>query len=482
MAIAQMNRPLPVGGAQRETGEWHDVRSPYDDALIAQIAWGDAALALEAVDAAEAMVATARAMPAHERAAILNRAAQLIADREDDFASTICAEAGKPIELARTEAQRSVATFQAAAVAAQTLTGDVIPIEGAAAGEGKIAYTLRVPIGVVGAITPFNFPLNLVAHKVAPAIAAGCPVVLKPASKTPLTSLLLADLLAEAGLPDGWLNVVCGPASEIGNVLATDDRVRLITFTGSAKVGLALSKQAAPKPVSLELGNATPAIVMADADMGTVLSKLAPNAFAYAGQTCISVQRIYVERPLLDRVVDGIMDVARALRVGDPSDAATDVGPIIDSTSHERILKWIEEARAEGAHVLVGGEAAGESLIAPTVLVDVTPDMKVASQEVFGPVVSIIAFDTFEEAIALANATPYGLQAGIFTTNIDTALRASEQLEFGSVMVNETPSFRADLMPYGGTKQSGNTKEGPAHAVREMTEERLVVIQRGASY
>jgi acyl-CoA reductase-like NAD-dependent aldehyde dehydrogenase len=332
-----------------------------------------------------------------------------------------------------------------------------------------------VPIGVVGAITPFNFPLNLVGHKVAPALAAGCAVVLKPAGQTPLSALLLAELETEAGLPAGWLNVLVGPSAEIGDVLVEDERVRLITFTGSAEVGWKIRERAARKKVNLELGNATPVIVEADAELDEVAAKLAANAFAFAGQSCISVQRIYVRRPAYEDFVSRFVPNVEALNVGDPAEEDTDVGPVIDEDARERIVSWIEEAKSAGATVLAGGEVV-DGLLRPTVLADVTPEMKVSCLEVFGPLCTVTPYDSLDEALELANGTEYGLQAGIFTGSLTTAMQASRALEFGGVTVNEAPTFRADQMPYGGVKASGNTKEGPYYAVREMTEERLVII------
>ena len=341
---------------------------------------------------------------------------------------------------------------------------------------GKLALTLRIPIGVIGAISPFNFPFNLVAHKVAPALAAGCAVVLKPASQTPLSALLLAELEEEAGLPAGWLNVVCGPASEIGDVLVEDERVALITFTGSAGVGWKLRERAPRKRVNLELGNATPVIVAADADLDDVATRLAANAFSFAGQSCISVQRISVERPAYERFLEIFLPRVEGLVVGDPADDATDVGPVISTDERDRVLEWIEEARAAGAQILAGGELDGE-LLRPTVIADAPAGSKVACEEVFGPLCTVAPYDSLDEAIAVANGTRYGLQAGIFTSDLTAALRAASELEFGGVTVNEAPTFRADQMPYGGVKDSGNTREGPAYAIREMTEERLVVLQ-----
>ncbi|MCS7008154.1 MAG: aldehyde dehydrogenase family protein, partial [Gaiellaceae bacterium] len=369
-----------------------------------------------------------------------------------------------------------VSTNTMAAVEARKLAGEVVPMDASPAGEGKLALTLRVPIGIVGAISPFNFPLNLVCHKVAPAIAAGCAVVLKPATQTPLSALLLAELETEAGLPPGWLSVVCGPAAEIGDALVADERVKLITFTGSASVGWALRERAARKKVSLELGNATPVIVAADADLDDAAARIAANAFSFAGQSCISIQRVLIERPAYEPFLERFLPRVESLVVGDPADEATDVGPLITRHERDRVLAWIEEARAEGGEVLVGGTLEG-SLLRPTVVANPPPDSKLACEEVFGPVCTVAAYDTLDEAIARSNATRFGLQAGIFTRDLKAALRAARELEFGGVTVNEAPTFRADQMPYGGVKASGNTREGPAYAIREMTEERIVVLQ-----
>jgi acyl-CoA reductase-like NAD-dependent aldehyde dehydrogenase len=466
-------RPLFLDGEWIETGAWHEVRSPYSDEVVGRVAKAGAAETRRALDAAARVLASP--LLAHERAAILDRVAALLEERREEVARTICAEAGKPIRTARGEAARAVSTYTFAAVEARKLAGELIPMDASEAGAGKVAFTVRRPVGIVGAISPFNFPCNLVAHKLAPALAAGCPVVLKPASQTPLSALLLAELEQEAGLPAGWLNVVVGPASEIGDVLVEDERVKLITFTGSSEVGWGLQERAPRKRVRLELGNSTPAIVAADADVETAAAKLAANAYAFAGQSCISVQRIYVARPVLDDFLGRFVPKVEALVVGDPGDEATDVGPVIDTGNRDRIAAWIEEAQAQGAHLLAGG-LEGE-LIRPTVLADVPDTASVSCQEVFGPVAIVNAFDSLDEAYERANGTDYGLQAGIFTGSIATALAAAEALEFGGVTVNEAPTFRADQMPYGGVKGSGNTKEGPAFTVREMTEERLVVPQ-----
>jgi acyl-CoA reductase-like NAD-dependent aldehyde dehydrogenase len=473
VATRVAERKLLVAGEWLETGEWLDVRSPYSGEVVGRVAKAGAAETRRAIDAAEEAMRSP--LPAHKRAEILVRVAGLLGRRHDEAARTICAEAGKPLKAARVEATRAMSTYTMAAVEARKLAGEMVPMEASQAGEGKLGFTLRRPLGVVGAISPFNFPLNLVAHKLAPSLAAGCAVVLKPASQTPLSALLLAELAVEAGLPPGWLNVVAGPSSAIGDELVADDRVKVITFTGSGDVGWGLRERAPRKKVLLELGNATPVVVAADADLDDAAAKLAANAFSFAGQSCISVQRIYVEASAYDSLLERFLPRVEALRVGDPADEETDVGPVIDAGARDRILAWIDEARRAGAQVLAGGEVEGE-LVRPTVIANPPPDAKVATEEVFGPVCTVTRVDSLDEAFALANGTRYGLQAGIFTAALDSAFRAARELDFGGVTVNEAPTFRADQMPYGGTKDSGNTREGPAWAVRELTEERLVVI------
>jgi acyl-CoA reductase-like NAD-dependent aldehyde dehydrogenase len=474
MATTVVERKLLIGGEWVETGDWLEVRSPYSGEVVGRIAKGGANETKRAIDAAEQ--AMREPLPAHKRAEILVRVAGALGRRHDEVARQISDEAGKPMKAARVEAKRAMSTYTFAAVEARKLAGEMVPMDAAQAGEGKLAFTLRQPIGIVGAISPFNFPLNLVAHKLAPALAAGCAVVLKPASQTPLSALLLAELEEEAGLPPGWLSVLAGPSAEIGDVLVEDERVRAITFTGSGGVGWKLKERAPKKKVNLELGNATPVIIAADADLDAAAAAMAANAFAFAGQSCISVQRIYVERPAYDGFLERFLPRVGALVVGDPADEETDVGPVIDQGAKERILDWIEEARSAGAEILTGGEER-EGLIGPTVIANAAPQLKVSCDEVFGPVVTVNPVDSLDEAIELANGTRYGLQAGIFTSAIQTALRAGRELEFGGVIVNEAPTFRADQMPYGGVKDSGNTREGPHYAVQELTEERLVVLQ-----
>jgi acyl-CoA reductase-like NAD-dependent aldehyde dehydrogenase len=474
MATTATERALLIDGEWVETGDWHEVPSPYDGSVVARVAKAGATETRRAVDAAER--AMAEPLPAHKRAEILVRVAGALGRRADEAAQLISAEAGKPMKAARVEVARAMSTYTMAAVQARTLTGQMVPMDASQAGEGKLAFTVRVPIGVVAAISPFNFPLNLVAHKIAPALAAGCAVVLKPASQTPLSALLLAELEQEAGLPPGWLNVVVGSSAEIGDVLVEDERVKLITFTGSGPVGWKLRERAPKKRVNLELGNATPVIVEADADIDSAAAKLAANAFSFAGQSCISVQRIYVQTGVYDDFKARFLPRVEALKVGDPADEDTDVGPLIAESERDRVVSWIEQARTSGATILTGGELDG-GLLRPTVVERPAPEAHLACDEAFGPVCTLQPYESLEEALALANGTRYGLQAGIFTRSLANATRAAAALEFGGVTVNEAPTFRADQMPYGGVKDSGNTREGPAWAVREMTEERLVVVQ-----
>jgi len=474
MAATVTERPLLIDGEWVETGEWVEVRSPYDGSVVGRVAKAGAVEARRAIDAAER--AMSEPLPAHKRAEILVRVAGALGKRADETARLISAEAGKPLKAARVEVARAMSTYTMAAVQARTLTGQTVPMDASQAGEGKLAFTVRVPIGVVGAISPFNFPLNLVAHKIAPALAAGCAVVLKPASQTPFSALLLAELETDAGLPPGWLNVLVGPSAEIGDVLVEDERVKLITFTGSGPVGWKLRERAPRKRVNLELGNATPVIVEPDSDLDEVASKLAANAFSFAGQSCISVQRIFVQASVYEDFKTRFLPKVEALKVGDPAEEDTDVGPLIAPAERDRVLAWIDEARGAGATVLTGGKLDGDLLL-PTVVERPPADSHLSCDEVFGPVCTVQPYESLDEALSLANRTRYGLQAGIFTRSLQAATRAASVLEFGGITVNEAPTFRADQMPYGGVKDSGNTREGPAWAVREMTEERLVVLQ-----
>jgi len=467
-------RKILVDGEWYETGETLDVRSPFDGSVVAQVAYGGAADARRAIDAAAKAMKTP--VPAHERAAVLDRLAAILRDRRDEFARTIAQEAGKPFATAHAEADRAVQTVLFSAVEARSLGGEVIGMDAHPAGSGHAGLVMRLPIGVVGAISPFNFPLNLVAHKIAPAFAAGCAVVLKPAGATPLSALLLAQAFEDAGQPAGWLNVVVGKSSEIGDAMIEDERVRLITFTGSSAVGWKLRERASRKKVSLELGNSTPVIVLADADLDKAATAVATHGYSFAGQSCISIQRVYVEDSVHDALMEKLTPKVAALKVGDPMDADTQVGPVIDHENRDRIKEWVDDAVAGGATLVTGGEIDDAGLLQPVLLDDVALEMKVSCNEVFGPVVTVSRVSGLDQAVELANGTNYGLQAGIYTQDITKALRAARTLDFGGVTLNEAPTYRADQMPYGGVKDSGNTREGPKFAVQEMTEPRMVVI------
>jgi acyl-CoA reductase-like NAD-dependent aldehyde dehydrogenase len=474
MTITQ--HPLPLAGGRHTHDESIEVTSPYDGSTIGAVPRCGTEDVKRAVEAAAAVLAD-EPLPLWRRAEILDTAARLLAERVEGFAKTIAVEAAKPIKTARVEANRAVSTFQFAAAVARTMTGEMVPLDASDVGEGKLGFVLRVPVGVVGAISPFNFPLNLVAHKLAPAIAAGCPVVLKPASQTPFSAIKLAELLLdECGLPGGWLNVVTGSGGDVGNAIVDHPDIALITFTGSPSVGWDIRQRAPRKKVGLELGNNAPVIIEADGDWASAADKIKVAGFSHAGQSCISTQRVFVHRSVHEEFVAQLVEQVGQLVIGDPLDEATDVSALISQDDTKRVKSWVDEAVGAGATVAVGGEVEGR-LLQPTVLTGATPDMKVCSEEVFGPVVAVAAYDDVDEAMRLANDTRYGLQAAIFTARIDVALRAAHTLDFGGVLVNEVPTWRADQMPYGGVRDSGNTREGPAYAVREMTEERLIVIQ-----
>jgi acyl-CoA reductase-like NAD-dependent aldehyde dehydrogenase len=467
---------LMIIGADRvDADEASEVRSPYDGRLLGTVPAGTTAHLDSAIAVAGATLA-AGAIPTHERASILDRLADSLTAHHEEFAQSISAESAKPITTARGEAARAVDTARFAAAAARTMGGELITMDASSAGEGKTGFVKRVPVGIVGAISPFNFPLNLVCHKIAPAIAAGCPVVLKPASSTPLTAIRLAEvLLEECGLPPGWLNVVTCPGQTAAHMVEHDD-VAMITFTGSPPVGWNIRATAPKKKVSLELGNNSPIIIEPDVDVAAVAAKLKGAAFGYSGQTCISTQRIYVHVDIATAFTEAMAAEAASLKVGDPSDSATDLSSLIDGGETDRVTSWIDEATAAGATLVCGGTMV-DGVLAPTILSGVTDDMKVSCIEVFGPVVGIATYTDFEDALKRANASIYGLQAAVFTNDLSKALRAADVLEYGGVMINESPSWRADHMPYGGIRDSGNTREGPSYTVREMTEERLIVIQ-----
>jgi acyl-CoA reductase-like NAD-dependent aldehyde dehydrogenase len=476
-AIEAVDHKLLAAGEWSETGKWGEVKSPYDGSPVGRVALGDAALVDRAVRAAREAFGSAD-FPQHERAAVLDRAAELVRDRVDDLALTISAEAGKPLKTARVEAQRCVDTLTFAGVEARKLTGGTVPMEASVPGAGKLGVMLRVPYGVVGAISPFNFPLNLVAHKLGPAIAAGNSIVLKPAGATPISALKLAEILNEAGLPDGWLSVIPGPGGDVGNAIVEHELTSALTFTGSAKVGWDIRSRVPHKKVNLELGSNAPLIVNDDGDWEAAADKAQIHAFSHAGQSCISIQRILVHEDVAEAFTERLVANVEKLVVGNPFDDATDVGPLITADDRDRVKEWVDEAVAAGAELLAGGELVDDGrCLAPTLLGGPPKQSKVWCEEIFGPVATVDTFSEFSEALELANDSKFGLQAGVFTRDIGRGLEAARTLEFGGVLINEVPTFRADQQPYGGVKDSGNTREGPSFAVMELTEERFVTLQ-----
>jgi acyl-CoA reductase-like NAD-dependent aldehyde dehydrogenase len=465
----------PVAGEPFRSAEALEVRNPYGGAVVGVVPRCGAEEVDRACRAA-ADVLRRGDLPQHARAGILERASGLVRERVDEIARTICLEAGKPIRTARLEAQRCADTLTFAAVEARTLVGEMVPMEGSSAGAGRLGFALRVPIGVVAAISPFNFPLNLVAHKLAPAVAAGCPVVLKPASQTPLSALWLVDILVESGLPRDWISVVTGSGSEVGDPLVDHDVPRIVSFTGSPEVGWSIRARAVKKKVSLELGSNSPVIVEPGTDLEAVAAKVRVAGFSHAGQSCISTQRVLVHASAHDEFVALLAKAVESLVVGDPADEETEVGPLIAPAENDRVRSWIDEAVAEGASVVTGGEVV-DGILLPTVVDRAPRHVDLCAREVFGPVVVVLPYDDFDEAVEIANDSDFGLHAGVFTNDVATALRAARELHFGGVMINDVPTFRADQQPYGGVLDSGNTREGPRYAVEEMTELRFVSVQ-----
>jgi aldehyde dehydrogenase (NAD+) len=451
------------------------VRSPFDGKELASLARPSAADVDTAVAKAVAVFAQTKALPAYARVAILRRVASALEARRDTLGQTIASEAGKPLRAARTEVERAAATFSAAAAALEAWKGEMLPLDVNAASVGRWGVVKRVPLGPVLAITPFNFPLNLTAHKVAPAIAVGAPVVQKPASQTPLSALALRAIVLEAGWPADAYAVlpISGGQAE---ALVTDPRLPVVSFTGSGAVGWHLREIAPRKRVGLELGGNAAAVVHFDADLDDAASRVAAGAFGYAGQSCISVQRALVHRSVLDAFGERLLAKTADLAVGDPLDERTDVGPMIAPGEATRAAEWVEEAVAGGAKVLAGGTRT-DSIVLPTILAHTARTMKVESEEVFAPIVTLTGYDTWDEALARVNDSKYGLQAGIFTKDLGRIQRAFDVLEVGAVLVNDVPTWRADRMPYGGVKASGIGREGPAYAMEEFTEPRLLVLR-----
>ena len=471
-----MEYKLLIDGQWVSAGPLMEVKNKYDGKVIAALPTARKEDVDAAIDAAERAEDVMADMPAYKRADILLKAAALMRERADDLAKTIAAEAGKALKFARAEVDRAQSTFTIAAEEAKRLHGETIPLDAVPAGEGYFGFWTRRPVGVIAAISPFNFPLNLVAHKVAPALAAGNTLVLKPASTTPLTAVKLCQILQDAGLPAGAINLVVGSGGTVGEWLVTDERVDKITFTGSPDVGRHILSVAGIKKVTLELGNTSPVVVAPDADLDFVAKRCAVGAFYNSGQVCISVQRIYSEKQVYESFSEKFVQATEAMIVGDPLDERVDVGPMIDSHEVDRIEGWVREAQTSGAKVLTGGKRDG-TVYYPTVLSNVDDEMKVISEEVFAPVASIISSDDFESALKQANDSKFGLQVGVFTNDVNRVFRAVKRLNFGGVIINDTPSFRADHMPYGGNRQSGLGREGVKFAMEDMTNIQMVAIR-----
>jgi acyl-CoA reductase-like NAD-dependent aldehyde dehydrogenase len=474
--VAASPHRLLIGGKWMEDRESMPVIDKYTGETIATVPVASRETVEKAIGAAHAAFPQWSRTPAHRRFRILEKASNLLAKHQEEIATTICREAGKAWKYSLGEVARAVETFQFSAEEAKRIHGETVPMDASTAGEGRMGFYLRTPVGVVAAITPFNFPLNLVSHKVGPGLAAGNTVVLKPASTTPLTALRLGEILEEAGVPGGVFNVVVGPGGTVGDWLTTDPRVSKISFTGSPPVGEAIIRKAGLKKVTMELGNNSGTIIEPDADLGAAVPRCVVSAFANSGQVCISLQRLYVHRSVAAEFTRRFVDATSKLKIGNPVEKDCDVGPMIDETEAKRAEAWIQEAVAEGATLLIGGKREGRVLY-PAILTNARAEMKVMCQEAFAPLVSLYEYDTFEDAVRMVEDSPYGLQAGIYTNDLRKAMYAVERINVGGVMINDTSIFRVDHMPYGGNKMSGLGREGVRFAVEEMTNIKMVMIK-----
>jgi acyl-CoA reductase-like NAD-dependent aldehyde dehydrogenase len=463
-------------------GEWHHttdpiaVRSPYDGTQVAVIHHAGADLVEQAIAAAHTAFQETRKLPSWQRADVLEKVSAGIQAKHETFARAIALEAGKPLKAARAETTRAVFTFKVAAEEAKRIYGEIVPLDWMPGTEGRTAQVHRVARGPVTGITPFNYPLNLVAHKVAPAIAAGCPIILRPDSQTPISALMLGELVLAAGYPAGGMAVVPTRIPDAAP-LVEDKRIKMLSFTGSPAVGWMLKKQASDKQVALELGGNAGTIVHHDADLEFAATRVAQGAFSYSGQSCISVQRVYIHESRFDEFLALLQPRIEALVVGDPTEETTDVGPVIDPGAADRITSWVQEAADAGATVLTGGTRQG-NLVQPTLLTDINEDMKVACMEVFGPVVSLFKYSDVMQAVRAVDDSSFGLQAGLFTNDMALVYDAFDALEVGGLMVNDISAFRVDHMPYGGVKRSGFGREGLRYTIEEMTEIKLLMFNR----
>lgn len=469
-----MDYPMHIGGGDVKTDTPLRVELPYDGSEVGTVYRASREQVDAAVQAALAAGPVMREMTREERSLILRRVHEAMLERRDALASAIVSECGKPIREARLEVERAAYTVLFSSEEAHRLVGEVIPMDAEPAGKGHFAMTIREPLGVIAAITPFNFPLNLALHKIGPALAAGNTVVHKPASTTPISGILMASIFEECGLPKGALNVITGPGGEIGDLLVFHADVAMITFTGSPEVGLRIRNLAGLKRVTLELGNNSAVIVDEDANLDEAATRCTAGAFAHSGQVCISVQRIYVHQRVKNEFLERMVANARKLTVGHPRENTTDISSLITTSEAARVQEWVDEAKSVGARVLTGGVRRERATIEPTVLADVPESAQVMCKEVFGPVVGVNSYETLDQAIDLVNNSQYGLQAGIYTRDTDKAWRAARRVHVGGFMINEIPQFRVDQMPYGGVKLSGSGREGPKYAIEEMTEPKLI--------
>ncbi len=472
--MAPMDFPMYIGGRRVKSETMLPVELPFDGSLVATVYRGGARHAGEAVAAAVKAAPVLREMTREERSAILRRVHQAMLERRDALAHAICSESGKPIREARVEAERAAYTVMFSSEEAHRLVGEVVPMDAEQAGKGRLAMTVREPLGVIACITPFNFPLNLAMHKIGPALAAGNTVVHKPASTTPVSGIMMAEIFEECGLPAGGLNVITGPGGEIGDALVRHPEVAMVSFTGSPEVGLRTRSLAGMKRVALELGGTAAVIVDRDANLDEAAARCVAGGFAHSGQVCISVQRIYVDSGVRAEFQERVVEGTRKLAMGHPKEPSTDISSLITVSEAERVESWVGEAVDRGARVLTGGKRT-RAAIEPTVLADVPEDCRCSQREVFGPVINVNSYESLDDAIAWVNRSDYGLQAGIYTRDIGRAFHAAHRIHAGGVMINEVPQYRVDQMPYGGVKMSGSGREGPKYAVEEMTEPKLIV-------
>ncbi|TQR16509.1 aldehyde dehydrogenase family protein [Psychrobacillus soli] len=469
-----MNKQYYINGEWKSSEKTAELKSPHTKEVIAHIPQATREEVEQAIEVADSAKKQMAELTAYERAAILEHIAQLFADNRQKAAEIISLEAAKPIKYALGEIDRTIETYKFAAEEAKRLTGEMIPMDAAKNGANRFGYTIEQPIGVIGAITPFNFPQNLVAHKVGPAIAAGNTIVLKPASQTPLSALFLAELVNQTALPKGTFNVITGSGKTVGDALVESDKVKIITFTGSPAVGIGIRNKAGLKKVALELGSNAGLIIDKGVDLAQIVPKCVMGAFSNQGQVCISLQRTYVMEELFDEFIEQFTTATKELVIGSPLEETTDVSAMIHPGEQDRAVDWVQEAVQNGAEIVTGGTIEN-GVFMPTILTNVSSTLKVSCQEVFAPIVVVNRISSVEEGIEAINDSNYGIQAGIFTNDIQTAFLASKQLEVGGVMINDIPTYRVDQMPYGGVKESGTGKEGLKYAIHEMTETKLVV-------